>query len=280
LKRFNFKKEGGMANPSASQLIAEVRKEASRKFASAVTPIYAFVEDRDPVLIGTCFAIEYKNRKFLVTAAHVLDNHKLATLAAGSPSGEFVTIEGHFHVTPPGDSGREDDPWDFAWHELTAEEAARLVCVPETDLETQSASEASQSLYVTIGFPVSKNKKIKPEHKRTRRLAPLPVMYINSGAEASPYFSTRGMSQETHIAIKRENRAFDENGQQENTIGHRGLSGGPLINSGLRLPATIAAQKVSGIVIEGDDDNQRHTIIVAVRLSVVLQYIDAADGSD
>jgi len=269
-----------MTISKASDLIAEVRKEAFRKFASAVTPIYAFVEDNDPVLIGTCFAIEYKNRKFLVTAAHVLDNHKFATLAAGSPSGEFVTIEGHFHMTPPGDSGRKDDPWDFAWHELTAEEAAKLVCVPESDLETQSVPGASQSLYVAIGFPVSKNKKIKPEHKRARRLAPSPAMYINSGAEASAYFSKRGMSQETNIAIKREGRAYNDNGQQENTIGHRGLSGGPLINSGLRLPATIDAQKISGIVIEGDDDNQNHTIIVAVRLSVVLQYIDAADSSD
>src|ERR1700675_2650899 len=140
-----------MTTTDAGKLIDQAFAEAIEKFAFATYPIYAFVEGNDPVLIGTCFAVEYRNRKFLVTAAHVIDNHRKATLALAASSGEPVIIEGEFHIVDPGKKAREDDPWDFAWHELTIEEAHKIACIPESDLEVQSIPEEGVGLYVAMG---------------------------------------------------------------------------------------------------------------------------------
>ncbi|WP_155835114.1 hypothetical protein [Herbaspirillum sp. RV1423] len=259
------------------KLIEQVSADAVGKFTFAVYPVYAFVETGDPELLGTCFAIEYRNRKFLVTAAHVIDNHKHAALALGTPfSNELVAIERLFHLVDPGDKPREDDPFDFAWHELTAEEARIIACIPEDNIENRRSHEGGTGLYMAMGFPVSKNKKISPDDRRARRLIPLMFRYTNLQADADEYFKKRGMSPETHIAIKRENRSINEDGKEENTIGPKGLSGGPLINTGLRLPfSSILPPKVGGMILEKDEKSQ---VIVALRLSVVLQHIDATIG--
>ncbi|WP_186099586.1 hypothetical protein [Burkholderia gladioli] len=256
----------------AKELIDYATSEAINKFAFAIYPIYAFVEENDPTLIGTCYAIEYKNRKFLVTAAHVIDNHKYATLALSASAGEPIVIQGEFHIVDLNGKIREDDPWDFAWHELTVGEAKNISCIPENDIETHGIPGVGVGLYVAIGFPVSKNKKIKPEDRRNRRLSPNRASYMNVQVDATEYFEERGMSAVTHIAIKRENRSVNSGGDEGNTIGHKGLSGGPLIDTGMRLPAgTTFSQKVSGIVLEGSEKNK---ILVALRLSVVLRHIE------
>jgi hypothetical protein len=263
-----------MEMTESQQLSNDLYVAADATFATAVYPIYGFVEGADPVVIGTCFAIEYRSRKFLVSAAHVIDDHKKATLAlAPVRGGEPITVEGQFYIVNLGDKRREDDPFDFAWHELTIEEALKIDCIPEQNLEDNRTSAGGVSLYIAMGFPASKNKKISPANRDKRLLVPNLARYMNVEEDATEYFKFREMSSETHIAIKRENRSHNLKGEEENTIGHKGLSGGPLINTGARLnPASLGRPKVSGILIENDE---KRKIIVALRLSVVLRHIDS-----
>lgn len=257
------------------KIVDESAAEVDKRFLPCTYPIYAFVEENDPVLIGTCFAMTYKSRKFLVTAAHVIDDCKKAILALGTASGHLVNIEGEFYVTPTNDKSREDDPWDFAWHELTEEEITKITCAPESSLEVAHDPEVVENVYVALGYPVSKNKKISPEQRRAHKLKPVVARYMNLQTDAAVYFQSRGMTSETHIAIKRENRSLNQERMEENTIGHTGLSGGPLIDSGMKLnPAGFFSPKISGIVIEGDKKGERSRIIVAVRVSVLLRHID------
>ncbi|SKC99393.1 hypothetical protein SAMN05445504_7721 [Burkholderia sp. CF099] len=263
-----------MEMTESQHFINDLYVAADATFAPAVYPIYGFVEGADPVVIGTCFAIEYRGRKFLVSAAHVIDDHRKATLAlAPVRGGEPITVEGQFYIVNPGDKLREDDPFDFAWHELTTEEALKIDCIPERNLEDDRTSGGGTCLYIAMGFPASKNKKISPANRAKRLLVPNRARYMNVETDATEYFEFREMSSETHIAIERENRSHSLDGVEENTIGHKGLSGGPLINTGARLnPASLGRPKVSGILIENDE---KRKIIVALRLSVVLRHIDS-----
>jgi hypothetical protein len=235
----------------SQKLVDQVSTEVERKFSSFTYPIYAFIEGSNPILIGTCFALRYRDRNILVTAAHVIDNSKKATLALGTPSAEeLVTIEGEFHVTGTNNKDREEDPFDFAWHELTDEEAEKVACIREDDLEVQAAPERREKVYVAMGYPVSKNNKIRPDQRRARRLVPKRANYMNLQSDAAEYFEKRGMASATHIAIRRENRSLNSAREEENTIGHRGLSGGPLIDSGMQLsPPGVFAPKVREALI-------------------------------
>ncbi|MGB9991016.1 hypothetical protein [Pseudoduganella rhizocola] len=262
----------------AKTKVDEAVTQVDSTFLPCTYPIYAFVDGKDPTLIGTCFALSYRARNFLVTAAHVIDNSKKASLAFGTASGAMVIIEGEFYVTSAVGIGREEDPWDFAWHELTEEEGSKISCVPESSLEIVPNPLVIDKVHVALGYPVSKNKKISPERRRARKLTPVVARYMNLQTDAAVYFQERGMSSETHIAIKRENRSLNQERVEGNTIGHIGLSGGPLIDTGMQLdPPGFFPPKLSGILIEGDKNSQKSRIIVAVRISVILRHIDAQD---
>jgi hypothetical protein len=262
----------------AKALVDQALDDVKNNFAPFTYPVYAFVDENPPIFIGTCFAFRYGDRGFLVTAAHVIDNCEYATLALGTrPGAELVTIEGEFHITNKINGSREEDPIDFAWHALTTDEAKKIPCIPESDLEIRPDPERYDRMYVVTGYPLSKNNKIPPDQRRARRLVPKRATYMNRQCDVTAYFEKHGMTSATHIAVKREHRALNAMREEENTIGHKGLSGGPVIDSGMRLsPPEFTAPKVSGIVIERDE---KSSFIVAVRLSVVLHHISATIGT-
>lgn len=255
------------------ELIQAVQQIALNNFAGSIFPVYRFAEGDDPVHIGTCFAFEYRRRRFLVTAAHVIDHKARGYLGfASTTEREPVEVKGPWFIVDPGNLPREEDPFDFAWHELTPDEIQSVPCIPESGLEDTTTPASGLRLLTTIGFPVSKNKKINPSDRRRRVIAPTRAQYSNTEMTPAEYFQDRGMSPSTHVAMKRESRAFDSNGVGVNTIGHKGFSGGPLIYSALtNSPISISNQKVVGVILEGNDSIGT---IVALRLSVLLRHID------
>lgn len=264
---------------NASDLILEAQQTALNNFARSIFPIYRFDEGADPNHIGTCFAFEYRQRRFLVTAAHVMDHKSLGSLGFASTSeNRPVEIKGEWHVVDPADKPRDEDPFDFAWHELTPDEVPSVPCIPASGIEDTASPAVGQRLLTMIGFPVSKNKKISPDSRRKKTLTPMRAQYTNLEMTPADYFEARGMSPKTHVAMKRENRSIDSSGVEENTIGHRGFSGGPLIYSGLtHSPTSISSQKVVGVVLEGDDLSET---IIALRLSSLLRNIDSQITGD
>lgn len=243
----------------------------------AIFPVYRFDDDEsaDPVHVGTCFAIDYAQRRFLVTAAHVRDHQTTGKgeLGFGTRGGEPpFFVSGTWHVADRGDKSREDDPLDFAWCELTAEERADVSAIDVTLLEDAPRSTQEPRVLTMIGFPVSKNKKLAQENRRKGQIRPNKAQYSNTETVPDDYFSARGMSASTHVAMKRQPRSM-EGGTEVNTIGHRGFSGGPIIDlAGTGSPRSPGDPTVVGIVLEGDEKSQ---IIVALRIAVVLRDIDS-----
>lgn len=262
------------AKMEARELIGIVQQKALNTFARATFPVYKFDELADPVHIGTCFAFEYRDRRFLVTAAHVLDHDNQGRLGfASTAENRPMQILGEWHVVSPGDRPREEDPFDFAWHELTADEIAHVPCIAAVQLEDSESPAIGLRLLTMIGFPVSKNKKISPDARRKRRLSPKIAQYSNTELASDEHFKSKGMSSRTHLAVKREQRSIDSEGLEVNTIGHHGFSGGPLIYAGLTTsPTSFDDQKVVGIILEG---NETFDVVFALRISVVLRHIDS-----
>jgi hypothetical protein len=259
------------------ELMKRAVATAMARFGPAIYPIFAF-PDEVPIFIGTCFAIEHRGRKFLVTAAHVMDNHHEAPLAVGVQDAGMYAIEGFVYVVDLKGGDRGEDPFDFAWHELTTEEALGLATISTADLEDSTTPFEGKVAYTATGYPLSRNKKISPDQRKSHRLAPMRVEYTDFQVPAADYFKRRGMAPETHIAIKRGHRSINVSGQEENTIGPKGMSGGPLVDIGLKEPFSQSwPQKVVGILIENDED---YEVVVAVRLSVVLEHIDGAIASE
>lgn len=258
---------------NAQTLINNIQEIALKNFAPAIFAVYKIDGSNAPIYIGTCFAFEYRERRFLVTAAHVLDHQRDCMLAfASTTGGNPIPFSGAWHVASPGDKPREEDPFDFAWHELTPDEIARVPCVPAARIEDAQSPAAGLRLLTMIGFPVSKNKKISPADRKRRLLLSKIAQYSNTELIPNEYLKKRGMSPHSHVAMRRERRAIDNDGEQENTIGHQGLSGGPMIYTGLADPfVSIGDQKVVGVVLEG---NEEIGVVIALRISVVLRHID------
>lgn len=263
----------------SKELINYITRNSLNNFAHAIFPIYRFEIGGSPVHIGTCFSIEHHNRKFLITAAHVIDHYSDdRTLAFATTSQErLVQVQGEWYVSEAGEFGREEDPIDLALHELTEEEACKVPAISSSQIEDQAPDESSERMMTIIGFPTSKNKSIKPADLSRKRLSPVRVQYADMEGVPVSYFEERGMSSRSHVAMLRGARSMFDDGMEDNTIGHRGLSGGPMIFAGLSNSGSpIQPQKVVGVILEQDE---RCGVVVALRMSEVLRRIENFFGS-
>ncbi|MBM9912911.1 MULTISPECIES: trypsin-like serine protease [Stenotrophomonas] len=257
-------------------LVNRAKTDALNGFSHAIFPIYLFQEGENPEHVGTCFAIEYSSKYFLITAAHVIDHQKAGQLVVGSTSQKLVTVQGAWHVSDAGESGRNDDPIDLAWHELNDEERSILQVVQSSQIEREPPTSQESRVLTMIGFPRSKNKKISAKNTRAKNLSPVRAQYADLETIPHEHFKSRGMSSDTHIAMRRGNQSMGENGDVQNTIGHIGFSGGPMIFAGLvDADPPIRPQTIVGMVIESGDSND---CVVALRMSEIISRIDRNMG--
>ncbi|WP_457321962.1 hypothetical protein, partial [Stenotrophomonas sp. P5_B8] len=139
-------------------------------------------------------------------------------------------------------------------------------------IEQNTATTSRGRALTMIGFPRSKNKKVSPKSSNEKRLSPRRAQYTDMEILPIEQFAKRGMSTATHVAMNRDARAIGSDGAEENTIGHIGLSGGPLIFAGLSEDSPpLQPQKVVGVVIEHGDGRGS---VIALRMSVVLRLIE------
>lgn len=248
---------------------------AKEKFREAIRPIYGADEKGRPKFIGTCFFIEYKNSKYLITAAHVVDNAEKTPLFIGGGK-DFFPIPNRFFLTVPPNGNRDKDFYDFAFQEIKDDDfqfIEKAQVILEADISPRLPN-LQKRVHLALGYPRSKNKKVDPTTSKIRlkRLSyfaswdPFPEMYFELGLTGND-----------HIAITRRSQSRDTEGVMVNSIGPVGMSGGPLLDLGRMVSMTelttrkTYAPKLAGILIEHDE---KHEAIVAVRIDLVLKEID------
>jgi hypothetical protein len=249
---------------------------ASAILGAAVQPIYRADRNGRPTLFGTGFCLALGGRKYLVTAAHVVDDIlKDGGYVLGD--GEFVPLLGDFYCTEAPKGDRDCDYLDFAWKCLSDDDVATLgwsVFFYEKDLCENRAPTVGR-VYLALGYPRSKNKKADPTSRKVR---PKMNKYYSTGKAFPDLFASLELSGHEHIAIAHANRSVDPDGVGVNSVYPRGMSGGPFIDLGRNSSLADLARKepfqgrLAGMLIEKYDE---HDALVAVKIDLIVTAIQA-----
>lgn len=243
----------------------------ARKFMSSVRPIYGSTEHGKPYHIGSCVLIELDGSKYLITAAHVIDHNQITTLYVSGES-DLVQLEAEALITNPGSGNRDNDKLDFAILPLSEEltkQLGNVVFINESSM-SNDASENKGKLYLALGFPNSKNKKIdNKENKVTQN----PFIYSSTLNLNQDIFSKVGATTSQHYLLDFcSKHSKDENNNTVNSIAPIGASGGALFfiegvnNPDNYRPDAECVGKLTGILIE---NHKQQKIIMATKISVI-----------
>jgi hypothetical protein len=265
----------------AHDKLVEARSRALNKYRDAVRPVYVRSPGKVITHIGTCFLLDVDGRKYLITAAHVVDWRDVGTLHVGG-SQRTLPIEGDLFCSEAPNGNRDMDHNDYAFYRLPDEWFLNLGSVGwfSSNETSHNRVTLAKRFYTAIGFPNSRNKKVNPN---TRRPTPKRAQYSGRFAAAEALYSTLGVTGEDHIAIDWRKQARDEEGSVVDAIRPPGMSGGPLIDLGelgdFRRLSTKEkfAGALAGVLIEHYVEDFQ--VVVALRINCVIEWIRAFNAS-
>jgi hypothetical protein len=246
------------------------------RFLPAVRIIYGSGPDLKPTAIGTCFFLEVDNIRFLVTAAHVIDNNKYISLYVGDVGG-LIPVEGEFRVTQAPEGNRRLDHYDFAFWKMSAGMLGRL-----TDAGFISDQELSHNRgtmdgrqFLAMGYPVSLNQYIDEERLKVPAKA---WTYQGSHFPNDALAEKLKVSGHDHFFIRFDDFSGNYSGDVYASTQPVGISGGVLIDLGLPRPDQLAADapctgRLAGIGIE---HQAAHKALVYVKIGLVVDKIREA----
>ncbi len=246
------------------------------QFISAIKPIYGASVNGRPEHIGSGLLLSWKEKRYLVTAAHITDENSESTLYLGAESC-LQEISSEFACTNKPNNDRSKDHYDFAWTELTSpslEVCDDLSFIGESMISLESSC-PDDNAHLALGYPNSKNKK---HDNVNNSVAPKFMKYISTLQVDNSWAAERSLSGNEHILLKYHSKyARDSDGNKVNTLSPRGAGGGALIDMGaLHQVGTYKhnhapAGKLAGMIIE---KSTKHDVLVAVRIGSILEQIE------
>jgi hypothetical protein len=249
-----------------------------KRFMKSVRPIYGSTERGTPHHIGSCVLLEINKKKYLVTAAHVIDHNEITTLYV-SGSEDLVQITAKAIMSKSDNNNRNDDKLDFAILPLSDCILSKLedvVFLNESDMLC-SDSQKDGNLYLALGFPNSKNKKIDNINKKVTQN---PFVYSSTLKTQLELFNEIGAKPDFHYLLDFCGKhSKDENNNVVNSISPVGASGGALFFiEGMNNPenyrqSSDCSGKLVGILIE---NHKKQKIIMATKISVVKRALTIA----
>jgi hypothetical protein len=216
-----------------------IREEAHRRLedlaehkGGAVRAIYGQRRGRPdlPEAIGSCTLVRVRGVSLLLTAAHVVDHHKITSLHVAGKTA-LLPVTADFYATGP-NNGLGDDPHDFAACILTASQLEALGDV--SFIEEPEIGKGSEfgrgAIFGCLGFPISKNKKVNA----TDRSVSTTLWKYTSYEKATGESATRPDAiAERHLFVQFDKKkAKDRQGVTVNAINPTGASGGPVFYLG------------------------------------------------
>ena len=257
--------------------VGEERTEmAQAQYGKAVRAVYTQVSGR-PAHVGTCILVRTPE-PVILTAAHVVDDtHCTGTYVAGANN--LIETPGTWMATKAPDTGRRDDAFDFAIMRLGQKIVEGLVAedfISIDDFE-QTAVSPEGLAYCCLGYPRSKNKKIKLGNS-------IPTYCYRYWSTSAGCTNPRPghFSNDTHLLVKFDKRRVGTaDGRHVNPPDLHGMSGGLLVTLFNARDLTALAMgkpagKVAGLNIEYHEN--KHAI-VALRSHVIYQTITSC-GKD
>ena len=196
--------------------------------------------------------------------------------------GKLARIEDNFHETEYSERGsRDDDHFDFAFSRLsdsTVEELGGVGYIRESDFSHDRVSPKDR-VYVALGFPCSKNKRIRPR----RRIEPRIRVYHSMWKDDPALFDKLNLTGDEHLSIHHDDKSRDEWGIVVNSIYPQGMSGGPLFDLGLSWQMERVARTsrfpgvLIGVLIEY---HEKHGALLFVKVKPIFQHIRRIYGHE
>jgi len=247
---------------------------AGKKYKNAIRPIYGCDDKGKPLHIGTCVLVKIRGCRYLITAAHVVDESRNTTLYVGGDS--LIEIHGEFICTSKPNNDRSQDHYDFGFLKLSPqylEDLKAVKFIEEADF-AKNITLTEGRAYVAMGFPNSQNKKIDSVKKS---ITPRFAKYTSTAKSKPELFKRLNLTGNDHIAIDH-NKKYSRNpdGSITNSIRPRGMSGGALIDLGrLVTPEELKKSNVdpgflAGILVEKHDE---FNAMLSVKIDLILDAI-------
>lgn len=249
------------------KIMNQCADNGTTQFISAIRPIYGSTESGEPDHMGTCILLDIKNNKYLLTAAHILDNNEYSSLYVGGNT--LVLIENEFNLTKMPQSGRQDDHYDFAWCQLSDDFICKLGDVSFVS-EGQISSNhigCKGKFYLALGYPNTQNKNVSNSKKTVTSNY---MSYLSTIKHNKKFCKKLGISGEDHIFLDYSKYSKDSNGLKVSSFAPRGVSGGAIIYVGNIVNPERLESHLAGMLIEYHKDYQ---IMLAVKISIVINEI-------
>lgn len=255
----------------ALDLAHERGKSVVDQFRSAIRPIYR----RDPThaytQVGTCTFVRINGVEVMVTAAHIIDQHK-EQLWVGNES-ILVPLIGDFHQTDAPAGDRNLDQFDFAACVVGVEfrtSLAGITFIDQAVIGKGRRADRNGDIYSCLGYPNSKNKK---KNVTKREIDVQLWMHTGPGASKTDKLGEWGKDTSAHLFIEFPKYPTTATGERRNTTEPRGSSGGPVFYDGNINEANAYNQelvfqpRLEAIIIKKPTNAG---LLVAVKLGAII----------
>jgi hypothetical protein len=247
----------------------------AKQYMKSVRPIYGSTENGKPYHIGSCVLIEVGSSQYLITAAHVIDHNEITTLYV-SGENDLIQIEAEALITNPSTENRDDDKLDFAILPLSDDIKNKLGSVVFLceQFILNTSPECKGKLYLALGFPNSKNKKVNTSENKVSQN---PFVYSSTLNLDDNVFEKVGATKSQHYLLDFCSKySKDEMNNIVNSFAPKGASGGALFfiegmsNPENYRPNAKCKGKLVGILIE---NHKKQKVIMATKISVVINAL-------
>lgn len=221
-----------------------------------------------PEPIGTCVLFAVGSRRFLVTAAHVLDEVHKSPVYLGYGETMIPLDSGQIVGSVMPDSGRDNDPIDIGVLALQGDRYLQLKDEDFLGPDEVDVNEVAEpeKFYIAIGFPADQvvHADIEPQLKFDG---------ITSMGRGKPelFDELRVFSPHSHILVEYEQECMVIGDDYKAAPDPHGMSGGALFRfDSVKAPGKDEKDPLVGILIEF---RRKHRLMVATQISFVIDVI-------
>lgn len=259
---------------AARQFIQDRIHGAGPYIAPTVRPLSVPDDHGDPLPAGSATLLWHRGRRYLVSAAHILEAYEDRAYYLGTETG-WVEIPRPFHITRAPGGRRDDDLLDFGFREVDEALAGtlggcRFLTADQVLTKEKPTFEGvRRSKYLVLGYPHNRF-----EYAWGRKVT-TPRSLAFAGATApEDRFRALGVRAESLVLMEL------DPGQVAGATGIQtaprlvGMSGGGIFQfPSIQAYGVAAPPRLVGITVE---QRKQDKLFIGTRIDIVLQGIDAA----
>lgn len=257
---------------SAVSNFSSTLSDAAELLSQFVVPLYTNDNRGWPELLGSGFFVNSGGNNFLVSAAHVLDTCREASVYYYCSKSEVRSLSGRFMLTPR-IGGRDNDPIDIGIVLLDSQHT--LPCfhgqknaLPSSYLSVPEPSAEKESQFLALGFPATRS----IVNTNSLTVETKPQAFLSS---PSPKNTTTALDDEHLVLVFDRKRSVDSFGHHKVFPDPHGMSGSPVFLMYSPQDSQDKKQEklkffVCGMVISHNP--QKHQMI-CVRSDLILKQV-------